>query len=114
MRNYRAYVLGVDGHRFVWAKDFLTDHPDDAAALNAAKRLSDKHEVEVWEDGRLVARLSPSEEGTSPMLAPSWPFDREGKSVRLVESISPSNVSELASVASESNPILPGVDEVTK
>ena len=74
MREYRAYILGIDGHRFVWAKDFATDHPDDATALDAAKLLTDKHPVEVWDDGRLVAQLSPVAEGVSPELVPSLAF----------------------------------------
>jgi hypothetical protein len=61
MRDYRAYILNIDGHRFVWAKEFQNSQPNDAAALNAAKQLTDKHDVEVWEDSRLVARLSPGE-----------------------------------------------------
>ena len=71
MREYRAYIFGIDGHRFVWAKDFVTDHPDDAAALVAAKRLDDNHDIEVWEGSRLVARLASSGEGKSPGLIPS-------------------------------------------
>ena len=71
MRDYRAYIFDIDGHRFVWAKDFVTDHPDDAAALEAAKRLTDNHDIEVWEGSRLVARLAPSAEGKSPGLIPS-------------------------------------------
>jgi hypothetical protein len=47
MRDYRAYILGIDGHRFIRVEDFLSDHLDDAAALNAAKQLTDKHDVEV-------------------------------------------------------------------
>ncbi len=70
MRDYRAYILGIDGHRFMKVKDFLSDQPDDAAALSAAKRLVDGHDVELWECGRLVARLSPNGEVASPELAP--------------------------------------------
>ena len=71
MRDYRAYILGIDGHRFIRVEDFLSNHLDDAAALNAAKQLTDKHDVEVWDCGRLVARLSPDGEVMSPELAPS-------------------------------------------
>jgi hypothetical protein len=72
MREYRAYIVGIIGnHRFVRVKEFLSDYPDDAAALNAAKQLTNKHDVEVWDCGRLVARLSPDGEVTSPELAPS-------------------------------------------
>jgi hypothetical protein len=75
MGDYRAYILGIDGHRFVWVSDFKTDYRDDAAALDAAKGLSDKHNVEVWDGGRLVALLSPSGNELPPALAPSLPPD---------------------------------------
>jgi hypothetical protein len=93
MRDYRAYILNIDGHHFVWAKEFQNSQPNDAAALNAAKQLTDKHDVEVWEGSRLVARLSPgeggglvarlspAEEGLSPQLAPSLLSDCENSSV---------------------------------
>jgi hypothetical protein len=55
--DYRAYILGIDGHRFVFVEGFLSNHLDDAAALAAAKKLIDGHDVEVWDRGRLVARL---------------------------------------------------------
>ncbi len=79
MGEYRAYILGIEGHRFVLVKDFPIDFSDDAAALSAAKRLTDSHDVEVWDCGRLVARLSNSTGGTSfelvPPLAPAAPSD---------------------------------------
>jgi len=111
MRDYRAYILGINGHRFIWAEDFLSNHPDDAAALDAAKQLTDKHDVEVWDCARLVARLSPDGELISPELAPSLAFsppsDCEENSVKPAEPVSLSKVSELALAgASESNPFL--------
>jgi hypothetical protein len=107
MHDYRAYILGVEVHRFLWVDGFLSDHPDDAAALNAAKDISDKHDVEVWDGGRLVARLSPGGKIMSPDLAPSLvfaaPSDAE-KTVRPAAPISLGRVSELALAASsESN-----------
>ena len=106
MRDYRAYILGMDGHRFVWVEGFRADHADDAAALSAARGLGDKHDIEVWDGGRLVARLSAGEAAVSPGLVPSLPsFDNP------VQPISLSKVSELASTASsESNPFVPSVD----
>jgi hypothetical protein len=70
MRDYRAYILGAGGRRFIKVEDFATDQPDDAAALNAAKQLVDGHDVELWDCGRLVARLSVNGEIASPELAP--------------------------------------------
>lgn len=70
MRDYRVYILGVDGHRFIKAEEFSSDHPDDAAALKAAKQLLDGHEGERWDCGRLVVRLSSAGEIETPELAP--------------------------------------------
>jgi hypothetical protein len=107
MGDYRAYILGIDGHRFVWAEDFPNDHPHDGAAMDAARQLSEKHDVEVWDGGRLVARLSPGGEVMSPGLVPSLvfapPSDRETSSVKPAEPISLSKVSELALAASSEN-----------
>ena len=93
MRDYRAYILGIDGHRFIRVEDFLSNHLDDAAALNAAKQLTDKHDVEVWDCGRLVARFSPDGQVKSPELAPSFvisaaPSYSSNNSVRPVQPIS--------------------------
>src|ERR1700738_4215768 len=87
------------------------DRLDDAAALSAAKQLTDKHDVEVWDCGRLVARLSPGGEVMSPELVPSLifapPSQCEENSVEPAEPISLSRVSELAVAASsETNPFL--------
>ena len=71
MREYRAYILDIDGRRFIRVKDFLSGLPDDTAALSAAKQLVDGHDVELWDCGRLVARLSADGEVASPELAPS-------------------------------------------
>ena len=70
MRDYRAYVFGIDGHRFLRVEDFASNQVDDAAALNAAKQLVDGHDMELWDQGRLVARLSSDGEIASPELAP--------------------------------------------
>jgi hypothetical protein len=73
--DYRAYVLGIDGHRFLKAARFLSDHPDDVAAVAAAKTLVEGHDVELWDHNRFVARLSP---GGGTQLAPmSMPTDAQ-------------------------------------
>jgi hypothetical protein len=110
MRDYRAYILGIDGHRFVWAKDYVADQPNDAAALSAAKGLTDKHDVEVWDGGRLVARLSPEGE-VSPELAPSLAFTPpsgcENRSATPTEPVYLNKVSEVVLAAcSESKPLV--------
>jgi hypothetical protein len=71
MRHCRAYILSFDGHRFIWAGEFLSNHPDDATAMEAANVLVDRHDVELWECARLVARFSRDGEIWSPELAPS-------------------------------------------
>jgi hypothetical protein len=57
MPDYRAYILGRPGHRFLKVTEFSGDHADDAAALREAKKLIDGYDVELWDGGRLVARL---------------------------------------------------------
>jgi hypothetical protein len=53
MPDYRAYILGGEGHRFLRVAEFSRDHADDATALCAAKKLIDgQHDVEVWDGGR--------------------------------------------------------------
>jgi hypothetical protein len=104
MRDYRAYILGIDGHRYIRVEKFLRDHPDDDAAVNAAKQLTDKHDVEVWDCGRLVALLKPDGEAMSPELAPSLVFGEPSDLGKPKEPISLTKVSELASDAPSLNP----------
>jgi hypothetical protein len=110
MRDYRVYILGIDGHRFVKVKGFLSDHPDDTAALNAARLLTDKHEVEVWDCARLVARLSSNGEVMSPGLVPTLVAalpDEDGR-VKSEHPIPLSQVSELSRAALTENSLLLG------
>ncbi len=112
MRDYRAYILGIDGHRFIKVKEFSSDYPDDAAALKAAQQLVDGHEVELWDCGRLVVRLSPNGEIASPELAPfsaaAAPTGREKPSGKPAEPVSPGQVSDLAKETTEANHLLLG------
>ena len=55
MRDYRAYIIGIDGHRFLKAAQFASDHPNDVAAVKAAEQLLDGHDIELWDCARLVA-----------------------------------------------------------
>ena len=57
MLEYRAYILGINGQRFIRVAEFSSDHPDDATAMKAAEKLIDGHDVELWDRGRLVARF---------------------------------------------------------
>jgi hypothetical protein len=99
MRDYRAYILGIDGHRFIKASEFLSNHPDDAAAMKAAEQLVERHEIELWDCGRLVARFSPDGQVKSPELAPSFvisaaPSYSSNNPVRPVQPISLRRASE--------------------
>jgi hypothetical protein len=52
--EYRAYVVGHDGH-FVSSNGFVA--ANDEAAFEHARQFVDVHDVELWNGGRLVARL---------------------------------------------------------
>jgi hypothetical protein len=54
MPDYRAYIIGIDGH-FVDFEPLVCT--DDAEATEKAKRLVDGHDVELWEGARLVVVL---------------------------------------------------------
>ena len=52
MTNYRAYVIGEDGHFF---KAFPLDCANDGDAMEKAKNLVENHNVELWDHDRKVA-----------------------------------------------------------
>jgi hypothetical protein len=56
MPNYRAYIIGQDGHFL--GGEILSECADDEAAANAAQKLVVDHDVELWDRNRLVIRLS--------------------------------------------------------
>jgi hypothetical protein len=58
MTAYRVYCL--DGAGKVWAARWI-DAADDSAALDAARRLHEAVECEVWQGQRLVGRVQPTE-----------------------------------------------------
>jgi hypothetical protein len=68
--DYRAYIIDIDGHRFLKAARFLSDHPDDATAIAAAKTLVEGHDVELWDGSRFVARLSPEGVEAPQLVSP--------------------------------------------
>jgi hypothetical protein len=61
MHQYRAYTFGKPGYRFIKVAEFLGDHRDDATAMKAARKLVDGHDVELWDNSRLVVRFTPAE-----------------------------------------------------
>jgi hypothetical protein len=59
MSEYRAYLVGNDGH-FINVMEFRC--PDDTEAVEQAKQLVDGHDVEVWQLARKVTILKPAPE----------------------------------------------------
>jgi len=53
-REYRAFILGPDGH--VQARVDLIYADDENSAREQAKRLVDGHDVELWQLNRKIAR----------------------------------------------------------
>lgn len=51
MVEYRAYIIGEDGH---FTKAVVLNCPDDETAKEQARRLVDGHDVELWQLGRKV------------------------------------------------------------
>jgi hypothetical protein len=54
MPDYRAYLIGSDGHIFEAVE---VDMPDDAAAIAAAQQLVDGHDVELRQRDRKIAKF---------------------------------------------------------
>jgi hypothetical protein len=54
MPEYRAYIVGVDGH-FIGFEPIVC--ADDAAAIEKAKRLVNGHDLELWNGPRFVIKL---------------------------------------------------------
>ena len=54
MTGYRLYCL--DGANKVASAEWI-DADDDEAAIEVAKRMMDRQDLEVWQGTRLVARL---------------------------------------------------------
>ncbi len=57
MREYRFYLIKKDGH----IDGPPSDHAllDDKAAIKEAKQLVDGHDIEIWQEARLVAYVTP-------------------------------------------------------
>jgi hypothetical protein len=58
MPDYRAYLIGSDGHIF---QGVDLDMPDDEAAMVAALQLVDGHDVELWEGARKIGKFEHKE-----------------------------------------------------
>jgi hypothetical protein len=57
--EYRAYVIGPDGHIIGLANGFVAANDD--AAIERARQFVDGHDVELWSGVRLVAILKSAE-----------------------------------------------------
>lgn len=55
MVEYRAYLVGDDDH---YKSVRVLDCPDDATAIAEAKKLLDGLDIELWQLGRMIARLN--------------------------------------------------------
>jgi hypothetical protein len=58
VNEYRAYVIGPDGH-FVSCRAHVC--PDDTHAITWATQLLDGRPVELWSGERFLIRLEPAE-----------------------------------------------------
>jgi hypothetical protein len=56
MTEYRACTVGLEGRLIHYE---TLDCPNDAEAVVEAQRLLRKHDMELWNGGRLVTRLEP-------------------------------------------------------
>jgi hypothetical protein len=56
MQDYRAYMIGRDGHI---ERRIDLNCPDDEAAKERAKQLVDGYAVELWHLGRQIATFEP-------------------------------------------------------
>src|ERR1700692_117543 len=55
MADYRVYSIGNDGHAF---EALLLDCPDDKAAIESAKELIYDHDIELWQQDRLIPKFT--------------------------------------------------------
>ena len=55
MSEFRAYVIGSDGH--ILRRIELDKCSDESEAREEAKQLVDGHDVELWERTRLIERF---------------------------------------------------------
>jgi hypothetical protein len=60
MPEYRAYIIGQDGH---FQSSINLECADDAEASEAARKLLGSHDVELWQGGRMVAKFEHTPKG---------------------------------------------------
>lgn len=57
MQEYRAYILGPDGH----VQRQIDLVADENTAKEQAKQLVDGHDVELWQSDRKIATFTPKQ-----------------------------------------------------
>jgi hypothetical protein len=67
MADYRAYIVGNDGH-FESFRAFVCN--DDSDAVVWAKQLVDGHDVELWSGERFIITLSKKLSGREKAAPP--------------------------------------------
>jgi hypothetical protein len=70
MQDYRAYILGPDGH-VQNRVDLLCD--DEAEAIKLAKQLVDGHDVELWQLDRRIETFKPGSGPPPDLIAARAP-----------------------------------------
>ena len=65
-RQYRLFTVGDNGRVSTPAQEFVSLNDD--AAIIEARRMLNEPAHELWEDGRLVARVSGDAESERPEL----------------------------------------------
>jgi hypothetical protein len=63
MAEYRAYFLDDEGH--IQSAPTLFEADTDAAAIEAATRLLDKHDLDLWQETRHLVRLRHQKAGVA-------------------------------------------------
>ena len=72
--EYRLYLIGDDGR--ITMRHSYSAH-DDLDALEHAKELCRKDEIEVWQSTRFVARVKP--DGTASFVTTNGPHVDKGE-----------------------------------
>jgi hypothetical protein len=55
---YRLYTLKQDGH--IGDPPLIVECADDGDAIRQARQYLDGKDLEIWDEGRFVARLTPN------------------------------------------------------
>jgi hypothetical protein len=67
MPEYRAYIIGPDGH---FQSSIPLECADDAQAIAAAKQQLGDHDVELWQGDRIVAKFEHKPKGQAQPNTP--------------------------------------------